>query len=63
MSTLSTPSIILLLIIVGFLSAIIASLIRLWGGLIAIPLILLIIDEDKFLHAKLIAYVSIFALL
>lgn len=51
-----------LLIIIGFLSSILASLIGLGGGLVSIPLIMLVIGTDNSLEAKLIAYVSIFAL-
>ena len=61
MFNLSTEGIIILVILAGFLSATIASIIGLGGGLIAIPLIMLIIGEHS-TEAKLISYASIAAL-
>ena len=53
---------IILIILVGLGSSILASLIGLGGGIVAIPLILLVIGQGNTLYAKLIAYVSIFVL-
>ena len=50
-----------MLILAGFASSIIASLIGVGGGLVAIPIILLVIG-DHTVEAKAIAYVSIAAL-
>ena len=50
-----------LLILVGIMSAIIASIIGLGGGLTSVPLILIVIGDHN-LEAKLISYCSIFAL-
>ena len=51
-----------LIILVGIVSALIASLMGLGGGIIAIPLILFIIGGGNNIPAKIMAYVSITAL-
>ena len=61
MYNLSIEATIPLLIMAGIVSSIIASLIGLGGGLVAIPLIMLVIGDHN-LEAKLIAYVSILVL-
>ncbi len=58
---LSLESAIPLLILIGIFSALIASMIGLGGGLIAVPLIMLVVGEHQ-QGAKIISYVSIVAL-
>lgn len=52
----------LLLILVGVFSSLLASMIGLGGGLVAIPLISLVVGWDHSLQAKLISYASVLAL-
>ncbi len=59
--TLSIAYVIPLLILIGFLTSILSSIIGLGAGLVSIPLILLLVNSDTVV-AKSIAYVSIFAL-
>ena len=62
MNGLSIEFTIPLLILVGFLTSILASMIGLGGGVASIPVIMLLIGTHNSLEAKLIAYVSILAL-
>ncbi len=59
---LPLSAVIPLLILIGFSSAVLASMIGLGGGLVAIPLIILLLGAGQSTQATLIAYVSIFAL-
>ena len=62
MGSLSIEITIPLIILIGLFSSILASLIGFGGGVVSIPIIMLLIGTDKSLEAKLIAYVSILAL-
>lgn len=62
MHHLSLETTLPLLLLVGVFSSILASMIGLGGGLVAIPFISLVIGFENNLQAKLIAYASIVAL-